>query len=147
MRKWHPIERAPKSTIVNGCVRAIYILGYCPEQGANPESCISVVWWEPGENAWWSDGEFPYHPTHWMPLPAPPVTKGENKKSVAEPLPMAPHPRGNTKGWKYFNEDEGAEWSVNHPLESGECDDATAIVRMTFSEFRRQYPINAAAPK
>jgi hypothetical protein len=52
----------------------------------------------------------------------------------------APSPRGNTKGWRYFNEDAGWEWTVQHPVESGETPDATGIVRMTLSEFRRQHP-------
>lgn len=58
---------------------------------------------------------------------------------------IAPPPRGNTKGWAHHNPDTGPEWSVNHPVESGECEDATGIVRMTLAKFRRQYPLDTKA--
>ncbi len=66
----------------------------------------------------------------------------ERWTKVIEKMPVKPAlpPRGNTKGWKYFNEDAGWEWTVQHPVESGETPDATGIVRMTLSEFRRQHP-------
>lgn len=78
---WRPIETAPKSTsteIEGGhFVRGIYLLGFCPEEGARLEGCMSVIWWEPnlhgiGKGAWINDGDMEVHPTHWMPLPAPP---------------------------------------------------------------------------
>ena len=31
---------------------------------------------------------------------------------------VAPPPRGNTKGWRYFNEDSGWEWTVQHPTDA-----------------------------
>ena len=77
---WQPIETAPKSTtpVAGGnLVDGYYILGYCPEEGASPASCMTVVWWEPYEHhnrgAWKSDGDYEVHPTHWMPLPEPPT--------------------------------------------------------------------------
>lgn len=39
-------------------------------------------------------------------------------------LSAAPAP---AEGWLYFNEDVGTEWSEQHPIESGECPDATDI--------------------
>lgn len=46
---------------------------------------------------------------------------------------------GNTRGYAFFNPDTGMEWSANHPRDSGEVDDATAIRPMRFCTFRRQY--------
>lgn len=37
-------------------------------------------------------------------------------------------------GFVYFNEDSGCEYSVNHPIESGECPDASDIRRSTPQE-------------
>jgi len=42
-------------------------------------------------------------------------------------------------GWAYFNPDTGMEWSENHPVNSGECDDAEHIERMTYGAFIRAY--------
>lgn len=79
---WQPIKTAPKSTTTPAPgghhVRGVYLLGFCPEEGATPESCISVIWWEPhhhGENrgAWVSEAGFEVEPTKWTRLPAPPV--------------------------------------------------------------------------
>lgn len=53
-------------------------------------------------------------------------------------------PHGRTRGWAYFNPDTGVEWTKNHPVESGECPDATEIKVMTLSEFRRAYPLEVA---
>ena len=58
---------------------------------------------------------------------------------------VAPPPRGNTMGWRSFNEDTGWEWTLQHPVVSGETPDATGIVRMTLSEFRRQHPTDTKA--
>ena len=82
-REWRPIGTAPKSTTTptkhGNYVKGIYILGFCPEEGASPQSCICVVWWEPHENnnkgAWMGEGGFPVKPTHWQPLPPPPATE------------------------------------------------------------------------
>jgi hypothetical protein len=72
--QWQTIDNAPKSTHVGSHVTGIYILGYCPDEGATPEACISVVWWEPLLNGGvWTDGHMTVRPTHWMRLPAPPL--------------------------------------------------------------------------
>lgn len=75
---WQPIETAPKSTAEGSTVRGIYILGYCPEEGADPQSCICVMWWEPlqnnGRGEWQGEAGFPLRPTRWCPQPEPPTT-------------------------------------------------------------------------
>jgi|SRR5579859_4430901 len=43
----------------------------------------------------------------------------------------------SSKGYMFHNPDTGWEWSYNHPVLSGECDDATQIVAMTKMEFER----------
>jgi len=81
-REWQSIESAPKSTSRPGpggthIVTGVYLLGLCPEDGATPESCIDVIWWEPHEGKagkWFGGDALPKRPTHWMPLPAPPST-------------------------------------------------------------------------
>ena len=60
------------------------------------------------------------------------------------------------EGWVYFNEDSGEEYSPNHPVESGECEDATDIRRSTpqedhlwaalQEEFQRAEKATAATP-
>jgi len=70
--KWQPIETAPKDN-EDG------ILGY------DPCGAIRVVFWTeynwpPEEKmppGYWSDGDFRWEPSNWMPLPAPP---GVNKE-------------------------------------------------------------------
>lgn len=42
-------------------------------------------------------------------------------------------------GWAYFNDGTGMEWSLNHPVESGEVPDATEIERMTYNGFRSKF--------
>lgn len=44
--------------------------------------------------------------------------------SRANPTPVE---AGGEAGWLYFNEDTGTEWSEQHPIESGECPDATDV--------------------
>jgi hypothetical protein len=51
-------------------------------------------------------------------------------------------PHGNSKGWRYFNDDTGSTWTTQHPVESGDAPDATGIIRMTLSEFLRQHPMD-----
>ncbi|CAH2606484.1 conserved protein of unknown function (plasmid) [Rhodovastum atsumiense] len=46
---------------------------------------------------------------------------------------------GNTRGYSFYNPDTGTEWSREHPIESGQCDDATDIRPMRFSTWRRQF--------
>jgi hypothetical protein len=69
---WQPIETAPKTDPVE--MRAICLLGWCPDPGALNDGDIRVIWWEPRwkGGAWNSDRDLVEHPTHWMPLPEPP---------------------------------------------------------------------------
>ena len=78
-REWRPIESAPKSTskpVLGGMsVKAVYLLGYCPDESAvDPASCICVVWWEPhlDGGCWQGEGDIRMRPTHWQPLPPAP---------------------------------------------------------------------------
>ena len=100
MNTWQPIASAPKSKVtavqflpaeidaIQGkrraeglYVKAHYILGYCPDEDSDLTACICVIWWdnlsESPQNAprfgWIGEGGFEMHPTHWMPLPAPPL--------------------------------------------------------------------------
>lgn len=41
-------------------------------------------------------------------------------------------------GWLFFNPDTGTEWSANHPVESGEVDDAENIRPATAEELRQE---------
>ncbi len=45
------------------------------------------------------------------------------------------------RGWAYFNDGSGIEWSRNHPVRSGEVPDATEILAMTKAQFEKRYPI------
>ncbi len=56
---WQPIETAPK----NGA--AVLAWG--------PLNLTHVIYWSRDEEPGWTDGEYTYEPTHWMPLPVPPV--------------------------------------------------------------------------
>ena len=49
-------------------------------------------------------------------------------------------------GWAYLNPDSGMEWRPQHPVQSGECDDAESIETMTLAEFERRFPRAAAPP-
>ena len=71
--EWRDIATAPQPEFGQ---EGRYILGFVPDGEAfELSSCISVVWWEPKVKGgcWWCDGDFQVHPTHWMPLPAPPT--------------------------------------------------------------------------
>jgi hypothetical protein len=76
---WQPIETAPRSTVdARGVLHTVYLLGYCPEESADPQGCIGTIWWEPlmnrGRGQWHSDvSDEGVHPTHWMPLPPAPT--------------------------------------------------------------------------
>jgi len=79
---WQPIETAPKSTYVDteygADVSGKYLLGFCPEPDmCNLEVAIRIIWWEPlmngGKGMWYGEGSYGVHPTHWQPLPPPPV--------------------------------------------------------------------------
>lgn len=44
---------------------------------------------------------------------------------------------GNERGYAYFNEDTGEEWSTDHPVLAGTVPDATDIRPMRFATFRQ----------
>ncbi len=75
---WKPIETAPKSKADGSHVHGVYLLGFCPDPDlCNLESAICIIWWEPlmdkGRGVWYGEGSYEVVPTHWMPLPKPPV--------------------------------------------------------------------------
>lgn len=67
---WNPIDSAPKGPPS----KAVYLLGFCPGEFNNPKACISIIWWEESEQAWFSEYDYDkgVKPSHWMPLPEPP---------------------------------------------------------------------------
>jgi hypothetical protein len=81
-RGWQPIETAPK----DGTRIWIFTPGYTQENGYRHEPFMLTAWWDENEGedgalvAPLSDGfevAVTYHfasPTHWMPLPPPPVS-------------------------------------------------------------------------
>jgi len=68
MATWQPIETAPKDG------RHIFCFLH--------DGLISEVWWQrdslDGTEYWQDYWDSEPKPTHWMPLPAPPTTEGEN---------------------------------------------------------------------
>ncbi len=68
---WQPIETAPKDI-------ETYVLGWDSE-----EECVEIMVWEPhgrfGPGWEQIPGRWPVFPTHWMPLPAPPETQGDDQ--------------------------------------------------------------------
>ena len=58
---------------------------------------------------------------------------------------IAPPPADETKGWAYFNEDTGMEWSERHPVRSGEVPDASDVKAMTLATFKVRHPIAPAS--
>jgi hypothetical protein len=75
---WEPIETAPK----DGTDILAVIVGNHPQTGDPfiPE----VVGWDADSAQWWNcmwcnycDARAAYEPTHWRPLPDPPLVKGE----------------------------------------------------------------------
>jgi hypothetical protein len=64
--RWAPIETAPKD--------GSRIMLYCPIEAA----IINGQWREyPTHSSWIADDwNYSVHPTHWMPLPAPPQSEG-----------------------------------------------------------------------
>lgn len=69
MTKWRPIQTAPKTKASD--MKAICLLGWCPDDTAPEKGDHRVIWWEPRlkGGCWYSDRDLPEHPTHWMPLP------------------------------------------------------------------------------
>lgn len=84
MSEWQPIETAPKYPI-DACCGGPHFLAKCSD------GYIHEVWWDfprPGSIAYAenlpaqiqridANGFRTEHPTHWMPLPAPPADQGE----------------------------------------------------------------------
>lgn len=73
--KWHPIESAPE---------AEPILVFCPKAHRGLDSCeVVVIVHIEGVRSYWTNGgpngggdfEISPAPTHWMPLPNPPVDR------------------------------------------------------------------------
>lgn len=71
--KWRSIETAPKGEKTPG----VTLIG--PHiLGATPYGVLRLHWWNGNEGDetrfqnWIGDCGNAYHPTHWMPLPAPP---------------------------------------------------------------------------
>ena len=64
MSEWQPIETAEKSSR--------FRLVWCPERRNTHLAC----WWFDGDREGWSEmsgGWLEQEPTHWMPIPPPPV--------------------------------------------------------------------------
>ena len=57
---------------------------------------------------------------------------------MTEPERLATIAAADT-GWVHLNPDTGMEWARNHPMESGECDDAEMVEQMTYGEFMRRF--------
>ena len=76
MLKWKTVDSAPKAPMppTGKAVQGIYLLGFCPDEGVDPKTCICIVWWEPVLNGgcWVGELGSSVRPTHWMHLPAPP---------------------------------------------------------------------------
>jgi hypothetical protein len=70
---WQPFETAPKD--------GTPILCFHPDDVFQPITGIDLIWWEISENFWTQDGDSPIpfvaKPTHWRPLPTPPVSSTE----------------------------------------------------------------------
>jgi len=60
---WQPIETAPKDASI---LLAVW-------NADRPYYCREVGWWEESDGGFWSI-QVMGEPTHWMPLPPPPVT-------------------------------------------------------------------------
>lgn len=72
---WQTMASAPKSQLIGGYIRRIYILGFAPELSAtDPMACMITAWWEPGEplagvkGRWQSDGADYLYLAAWIPL-------------------------------------------------------------------------------
>lgn len=71
--RWYPISTAPKDGTPILCFRPDS-LGH----GFSDQSGIDVLWWESGDWTYDGDGRVTIDPpTHWMPLPAPPLPNGD----------------------------------------------------------------------
>ena len=65
--EWRPIETAPRDGTV--------IIAYGGDLGYENPTVASVAWDDGWHLDQWETPENSANPTHWMPLPEPPVTK------------------------------------------------------------------------
>lgn len=72
MTEWQPIDTVPDDVMT--------VLGYSPRGSQEGTPCIAqITYYEGnGNTGWWEpvDGNR-FYPTHWMPLPNPPLTQKE----------------------------------------------------------------------
>lgn len=63
MTEWQPFETAPKDGTALLC-------------WSEDEGSVDLIWFEPAWGRWIDETleRYPLAPTHWMPLPAPPVS-------------------------------------------------------------------------
>lgn len=86
MSKWQPIRTAPKTgqwIIVydpSFSEMPVSIASYCPSDDRDPQGRFKKGDWFLFE---WDGLPSEANPTHWMPLPAPPVSPLENEKTSA----------------------------------------------------------------
>ena len=75
--KWQPIETAPKDgtriLVTGGTFRR-------EDEDEKRPAWTAIVWWDSDQRVWWGgylaqDVGVWYEPTHWMPLPEPPLAK------------------------------------------------------------------------
>jgi len=63
---WQPIETAPRD--------GAFVLAFGEHNGALADCSIAIIQWWDDAGGWFSDGrEYTFSPTHWMPLPEPPL--------------------------------------------------------------------------
>jgi hypothetical protein len=79
MNEWKTIETAPKMNIV--LLFAVTDIG---KDGSAKNWKMATGWWHTGAECWvWDDGnqvrKYDIQPTHWQPLPAPPVEQAKTE--------------------------------------------------------------------
>lgn len=84
---WRPIETAPRD--------GTFVLLYAPTRpydGPQQVGCFLPPVEEGDQGCWWlADGRYQDRPTHWQPLPPPPVvTAGDARGEANPPLPDLP---------------------------------------------------------
>jgi hypothetical protein len=72
--EWQPIETAPKEIVVEYSDIQRFGRHVLLWDGSTPYP-YRGRWWQAknGASNWLADGGMAAHPTHWMPLPTPPV--------------------------------------------------------------------------
>jgi hypothetical protein len=69
---WQPIETAPKD--------GTPVLGFLP-QAYQGKGGYEVVLFDPSDGKWWIGCAFWVQPSHWMPLPTPPIDPKKNREN------------------------------------------------------------------